>query len=204
MKFHITFLALWLTTFSFSQNKTEYVSKTEIKNDLKFLDSILQNDSSYQGLNGYDYKKDFEEFSANVSDQGISISDFGLFLSKSIGKIGDRHSSIKGYDLPESLYFPISFAPHNGKVLALKRNKATKTYGFWDSEFPYIETINKININDILSQSLPGEALAPKKSYLLRSIRDLRDIETVFSIIGKELPNPLQISLSNKKALKKL
>ncbi len=60
MKIYITILLSIFTLSCNAQNEAKYLTKSEIESDLAFLDNILQNKSSYQGLNGYDYKKDFE------------------------------------------------------------------------------------------------------------------------------------------------
>lgn len=201
MKNHIIILLTILSFIGKAQDEKEYLTKSQIEEDLAFLDSILQSQSSYQGLNGYEYKKDFERFLESVNNEPITHSDFGLFLSQTIGKIGDRHSYVKGYDLPELLHFPIAFAPLSNEILVLKYDAFKKEYGFWNSEFPYLKSINNIDIDSMLPQILPGQALAPKSSYLLRAVRDLRDIETVFAIMNIDLPNPLPITLTNEKGV---
>ena len=199
MKIYMVILLSTIALFCKAQENTEYLSKREIESDLKFLDSIFQNQSSYQGLNGFDYQTDFDNYLKQIDDTKVTKSDFGLFLSKTIGKIGDRHAYIKGYDLPETLYFPFSFAPYKNKVLVLAYDKSRKRYDFWNPDFHYLKSINKIPIEQILQKILPGEKLAPEKSYLLHSVRDLRDIETVFRIMNVELPDPLTITLTNGK-----
>ena len=207
MKNYTLILLLILSLFCHAQDKTEYLTTDEIKSDLKYLGGIFQNQSSYQGLNRFDYRKDFANYIEQLEGKKITKSDFGLFLSKTIGKIGDRHAYIKGYDLPETLYFPVSFAPYKDKVLVLKYNKindkANKKYAFSDSDFPYLKSINNIPLEKLLPKILPSQKLAPKKAYLLQAIRELRDIETVFSILNIELTNPLPITLTNEKGVEK-
>lgn len=203
MKIYLGILLAVFTLFGHAQNKTEYLSKKQIKDDLKYLDEILQNQSSYQGLNGFDYQTEFNEYLNQIDGKEIDQSDFGLFLSKVIGKIGDRHSYIRDYDLPESLYFPFAFAPLENKILVITYNKTTRGYDFWDAEFPYLKSINKIAVDEILSKILPEEILAPKKSYTLRAVIELRDIETGFSKIGIDLPNPLPVTFVNDNGAEK-
>ncbi len=203
MKFYFVILLALFALFGNAQHKTEYLSKKQIKGDLKYLDKILQNQSSYQGLNGFNYQTAFNEYLNKTDGAKITKSDFGLFLSRVIGKIGDRHSYIKGYDLPESLYFPFTFAPLNHKIVVINYNKTTEGYEFWDAEFPYLKSINNISIEELLPRILPEEILAPQKSYTLRAVRELRDIETVFSKIDAELPNPLPITLVNENETEK-
>ncbi|AFU68599.1 peptidase S41 family protein [Psychroflexus torquis ATCC 700755] len=206
MKIFTVILLSIFTLFCNAQKDTDYLTKSEIENDLKILDGILKNQSSYQGLNGFDYRKDFDNYLDQLDGTKITKSGFGLFLSKTIGKIGDRHSYIKGYDLPETLYFPLSFAPFKGKVLVLEYDKANKEYAFWNSEFPYLKSINNIPLDQILPKIIPSEQLAPKSSYSLLAIRDLRDIETVFSIlnINFNLPNTLPVTLTNENGIEKV
>lgn len=199
MKLKIILLLSVFPILCGAQRKADYLSREEIANDLQFLDSILLNQSSYQGLNGFDFKAEISKYLDLTDDNEITRTDFGIFLSNMIGKIGDRHSYIGGYDLPEEHYLPLSFAPYNGKVLALRSDKVSRNYSVWNPDFPYLKSINGIEIEEIIPQILPSDQLAPTKSYLLRSVRDLRDIESVFRLMDEYLPNPISISLSNEK-----
>ncbi|MEM8907440.1 MAG: S41 family peptidase, partial [Bacteroidota bacterium] len=125
--------------------------------------------------------------------------DFGKFLSKTLGKIRDRHAYVKGYDLPESWYLPLAFAPLNDQIVVINYDSAKKQYGLWNPDFPYLKSINQLPIEKILPHILPEEALAPKHSYFTRALRTLRDIETFFSQLNLDLPNPLSITLMNEK-----
>lgn len=205
MKNYIIIMLSIFTCFCKAQNGTEYLTKTEIKNDLTLLDSILQKKSSYQGLNGYNYKDDFSTYLNTFEDKKVTQFDFGLFLAKTIGKIGDRHSYIKDYDIRDSLYLPIAFAPFKDKVLVVDYDKGINEYKFWNSEFPYLHSINNIPIEKILPKILAGEVLAPKDSYSINAVRELRDVQTIFRVLKIELPNPLPITLldtvGNKKEI---
>ncbi|QIE58236.1 peptidase S41 [Rasiella rasia] len=203
MKIYLVILVSLVTLLGKAQNDADYLTKVQIEQDLALLDKIFQEQSSYQGLNGFDYREDFETYLQQIDDQKISQTDFGLFLSNIIGKIGDRHSYVKGYDLPETLYFPLSFAPYKERVLVLDYDRANRVYDLHNSQYPFLKSINNIPIENILQKALPNEQLAPKKSYLLNAVRDLRDIETVFSILKIDLPNPLPITLENENGTEK-
>ena len=136
MKIYLVIILSIFTLSCKAQSEAEYLSKAQIEKDLAIVDDILQNKSSYQGLNGYDYRVDFENYLNTVTDKKISQFDFGLFLSKTIGKIGDRHSFIKDYDIRDSLYLTLAFAPFKGKVLVVDFQRDIKEYKFWNSEFP--------------------------------------------------------------------
>ena len=203
MRIYIAILISIFTLSCKAQNESEYLTKNQIENDLAILDDILQNKSSYQGLNGYDYKKDFKEYLNLIANNKITQFDFGLFLSKTIGKIGDRHSYIKDYDIRDSLYLTLAFAPFEDKILVVDYDKDIKEYKFWNAEFPYLYSINNIPIEEILPKIHIGEILAPKDAYLTNAVRDLRDVETIFRTLKIELPNPLPITLSDEKGTKK-
>lgn len=197
MKIYFSILFTLLLISGYAPIKSEYLTFDQIKEDLEILDSVLQNQSSYQGLNGYHYQEDFNHFLKNAEGNHITKSDFGIFLTKTIGRMGDRHAYIKGYDLPESLYFPISFAPFHNNILVLDYIREQRAYQYWKKDFPYLKSIDGIPIEQIISKVLPRDALAPEASYFTRAVRELRDIETVFSLMGRDLPNPLSIALTN-------
>ncbi|KJD31861.1 peptidase S41 [Tamlana sedimentorum] len=203
MKIYIVILLSIFTFNCNAQNENEYLTKSQIEYDLTVLDEILQNTSSYQGLNGYEYKKDFDKFLNTIEDKQITKFDFEIFLSKTIGKIGDRHSYIRGKRLRNSLFFPLAFAPLDNKVLVIDYNRENKDYHLYNTEFPYLKSINNIPIEELISQILPKDILAPKQTHFTRSIRELREIENVFKTLNIKLPNPIQITLTNKKGLNK-
>lgn len=200
--FFVIVLSLFVL-FINAQNEPEYLTKSEIENDLAFLDSILQNSSSYVGLNGYEYQQDFDDFLESIAEKEVAKYDFGLFLSKTIGRIGDRHSHIRGYEIRDSLYLPMAFAPFNDKVLVIDYDKTTEEYAFWNATYPYLKSINNIPINKIISAILPGDVYAPKNSYFTNAARGLRDIESVFRLLNIDLPNPLPLTLINEKGVEK-
>ncbi|MEL6535458.1 MAG: S41 family peptidase, partial [Bacteroidota bacterium] len=203
MKKHLLAALLACANMGFAQAQSEYLTKSEIEEDLELLDGILQSKSSYQGLNGYQYQEDFAQFLEQMEGRTVSRAEFGLFLSATIGKIGDRHAFVRGYDLPESLYFPVSFAPLDGRVVVLQFERAERAFALWDADFPYLQAMNGHPIQELLPQLNPAESQAPESAYLTRTVRELRDVETVFSILGSELPNPLPITLANEEGQEK-
>lgn len=203
MKIYLVILLSIFTLSCNAQDKTENLTKSEIENDLALLDDILQNKSSYQRLNGYDYKKDFDEYLEKAKQQSVTKFDFELFLSKTIGKIGDRHSYVKGERLRNSLFFPFAFAPFNDKVLVIDYDGVENEYHFLNKEFPYLKSINKIPIEELMPKISPKDILAPKTSYSTRVIRELRDIENIFKILNIDLPNPIQLTLTNENKVEK-
>ena len=97
-----------------------------------------------------------------------SIKDFSLFLTKTIGKIGDRHSSLTGYRYIDTLFLPFSYAPENDKVVVLNRN-SKKDLAIMSKNFPYLKAVNGIAIQDFLHQILPSAIEAPKEAYFTKA-----------------------------------
>ncbi|MEM6698369.1 MAG: S41 family peptidase [Bacteroidota bacterium] len=201
------FSLILLTALSYYQSniyaqKSEQPStltKAEIIQDLNFLDQQLQERSSYQGLNGYDYKKDFEEYIAQLEEAQISKADFGLFLTKTVGKIGDRHSYVRKYDLPNKRFLPFIAAPFEGKVAALDYHRAAKHFNIRYPDYPYLKAINGLAIDTILNKICPEEILAPKAAYFVRAVQQLRNIEESFAILGKELSSVCSFTFTGEK-----
>ena len=203
MKYYLLILFIAFSISSYGQNKIEYLSNTDIQKDLAYLHEILQSKSSYQGLNGYDYQKDFNSYLKSSKSQKVTKYDFGLFLVKAIGKIGDRHSFIKEYEIKDSLYLPFAFAPYKSKVLIVNQISNEKEFKLVDPKLPYLKSINNIPIEKVLSQILPGEVLSPKLAYQTNAVRGLRDIESVFRNLEIELPNPVSIVITNDEGVDK-
>lgn len=192
-KFLFTILFSFLTIISKAQNKN--LSKLQIQQDLEFLTKTLNENSSYVYLNGYDFNKDFENYQQNLKDS-TRLEDFASFLTKSIGRIGDRHSSIRGGEVRDSLYLPLIFAPENNKVIALNRN-ADKELEIFNPKYPYLKSIDGISIEKFLQKILPKEISAPQKAYFTSAVRDIRDIQKNYRVLNKELPKEIELTLSD-------
>lgn len=203
MKIYFILLFIILSIPCQSQDQPETLKAKKIQKDLAYLDKVLQNKSSYQGLNGYDYKKDFQDYIETAKKQPVTKYEFELFLSKVIGKLGDRHSSIKGDRVRNTIFFPIAFAPYKDKVAVINYDKSTREYAFFKTDFPYLTAVNNIPIDQFLPKILPEEASAPKNAYATRAIRELRDIEVIFKSLGMELPNPISLTLANDEGVSK-
>lgn len=194
MKYLITFLfSLSLITLN-AQGKI--LTKQQINDDLEFIAKTLNEKSSYIYLNGYDFSKDFENYQQTVGDS-VRLEDFGQFLTKTIGKIGDRHSSVRDYEVNDSVFLPYIYAPESGRVVVLQRN-AGKALDILNPKFPYLKKINGIAIEDFLKKILPGDVTAPIDAYFTRAVRELRDIQKIYAISGRSSPANIEFTLSDR------
>lgn len=194
--FLLSVLSLLFSTISNAQNNK--LSKQQIRQDLEFLEHTLNEKSSYVYLNGYDFTNDYESYLSTIGDS-TSLENFGLFLTKTLGKIGDRHASappLRGFNLNESLFLPFIYAPLNNKVVVLDMGQ-NKKFELVNTKYPYLKSINEIPINDFLQKIRPEHIEAPEATYFTRSVRDIRDIEKNYKILGKPLPDKIKLTLSD-------
>lgn len=199
MKIYIIILLSIFTLTCKAQNETEYLTKSEIENDLKFFDNFLQNQSSYQGLNGFDYREDFAKYLEQIENNKISKSNFGIFLTKTIGKIGDRHSYVRGYDLPNNLFLPFVVAPLNDKVAALNYDKSKKEYHLLYQKFPFLKAINTIEIDKFFEKIVPKDLKAPLIAFRTKSIKQLKYMADNYAIMNKKIPENFEFTFTNGK-----
>lgn len=192
-KLFFSILLSLLTIISKAQGKN--LSKIQIHQDLEFLGKILNDKSSYVYLNGFDINEDFENYQQNLKDV-TRLEDFGLFLAQAIGKIGDRHASVRDYDVKDSLFLPFIYAPEGDNVLVLNRNNDRKLE-LLNSKFPYLKKIDEVSIDNFLQKIFPEEFTAPRKAYFTRAVRKLRDIQKVYNVLNKPLPAEIKLTLSD-------
>ncbi len=195
MKSKVILSVLFCLVMLASKAQIKTLTKQQVAEDINSLKKILEENSSYIHLNGYDINKDLENYQQNLVEP-IRLEDFALFLTRSIGKIGDRHASIRGGEIKDSLYLPIIFAPENHKVVALRKN-ADKELQLVSSRYPYLKSLDGIPTENFLQSILPKEISAPEKSYLTMAVRELRDIQKNYRILGKRLPQEIKITLSD-------
>ncbi|WP_180277258.1 S41 family peptidase [Chryseobacterium sp. 52] len=176
-----------------AQNKT--LTKQQIHEDLEFLRKTLDEKSSYVYLNGYNFNSDFDHYLKTTGDF-TQLEDFGLFLSKVIGKIGDRHSFVRGHKSDDSLFLPFTYAWVNNNAVILKRT-TNKEYEFLNSRFPYLKKIDGIPIENFLQKILPEEITAPRDAFFTRAVKKLRDIQKNYKTLNKTLPNEIPLTLSD-------
>ena len=181
-----------------SQAQNNWLSKEEITEDIEFLTKTLNEKSSYVYLNGYDFNADFAAY-LKVLPDSTRLEDFGIFISNTLAKIGDRHSSlngIRGYDLNESLFLPFIYAPVNDRVIVLNKNQDNELE-ILNSNFPFLKKIEEIAIDDFLQKTRPEDLKAPKETHFTYAVRDIRDIEKNYLLLNRPLSKEIKLTLSD-------
>ncbi|MGB1218122.1 MAG: S41 family peptidase, partial [Saprospiraceae bacterium] len=115
-----------------------------------------------------------------------------------IGKLGDRHASIKGFDLPDELNFPIAGIPFQGNLLAADFNKKTREFELLYPNYPKIISIDKMPVGEILQKTCLRDASAPKAAFFQYATNQLMSIEESYAIMGKTLPSSLDLGLKGE------
>ncbi|PKB43050.1 peptidase S41-like protein [Cellulophaga sp. RHA19] len=197
MKLKILFTIILTLNVAISQAQN-LLSKKQITEDIEFLTKTLNEKSSYVYLNEYDFNTDFENYLKTLSDS-TRLENFGMFITNTLAKIGDRHSSlsgIRGYDLKESLFLPFIYAPLNDRVVVLNKNQ-NKELEILNPKFPYLKKIDGIDINNFLQKTRPEDIKAPQETYFTYAVRDIRDIEKNYILLNKTLSKEIELTLSD-------
>ena len=198
MKLKILISILFCLFFTTLKAQNKWLTKKQATEDIEFLTKTLNEKSSYAYLNGYDFNKDFEVYLNSFQDS-TKLEDFGMFISITLAKIGDRHSSlnkIRGFDLNESLFLPFVFAPLQGKVVLLDRDRNQELkIGYPD--YPYLTKIDGMPIDDFLQKTRPEDIKAPKATQFTYAVRDIRDIQKNYILLDKPLSKEIELTLSD-------
>lgn len=198
MKSLLILIAVLILSSCKDNSKIDSLTTQEIKEDLDFLENFIETHSSYSNLNGYNYKPDFSNFLKQAEAKSITKTDLGIFLTKTIGEMGDRHAYVSRYDIPNSKVFPFAFAPFQNKIVLLNYNKEKRTYHLYNEKHPFLKAIDKESVQQVLPKFLPEEIRAPKDAFFTRAVRELRDIEKLYTLAGKQISDELEITLTNE------
>lgn len=178
------------------------LTQAEALEDIKAFEKILIEKSSYLNKSGFDYIKHVDALENDIrKQQSIDIEYFRSAFEKIVAQIGDRHSSVK-YDADNKSAYPFRFlpfitAPLHGKVIALK-TIAVNEYDVLFNEYPYLKSINNIEIASVLKAARPKDIKAPEKALFYRQVDELRYLEEIFvNNIGVKLNREVLFGFTN-------
>ena len=95
MRIKNLFIPLFCLVTIHVQAQDNWLTKKQVTEDVEFLIKTLNEKSSYAYLNGFDFNKDFEIYLTSLKDS-TRLKNFGLFITNTLAKIGDRHSALNG------------------------------------------------------------------------------------------------------------
>jgi len=198
MKLKNLIVPLFCLVIVHAQAQDNWLTKKQVTEDVEFLIKTLNEKSSYAYLNGFDFNKDFENYLTSLKDS-TRLENFGLFITNTLAKIGDRHSAlngIRGYSLNESLFLPFVYAPVNDKVVVLNYDQ-DETLKILNPNFPYLKKIDGLDIDEFLQKTRPEDIKAPEETYFTLAVRDIRDIQKNYLLLDKPLKREVEVTLSD-------
>jgi C-terminal processing protease CtpA/Prc len=174
------------------------ISKKCALKDLAQLQILLKRNASYLGLTGFDYKSGIATIKASIQDS-ILVRDFGFAIQKLIGELGDRHARVRGFSSGLEGFLPFVVAPLEKKVVALQSNKDGVGYRFFQSDFPYLKSIDGVLVNEFISSINWQDKYAPEAARLHRGVREIRQIGQQYYKLKGHVPDAIAYTFTNGK-----
>lgn len=191
-------------------NAIQTIPVSQALEDIEEFRQLLEEQSSYLHLTGYNYKSALDALKTTVkhSTSDIDINVLTHELAKIMAEIGDRHSSVKneGFvketDSTYSLQLPFLLAPLNGKVVALKPTEKEGIYDYYYTDFPFVKTINTIAVIELIDSLVYKSKKAPKEAKFTRGVSELQQLGKLYFINNLKLPKQLELVFTNGKTTK--
>ncbi|MEO9869197.1 S41 family peptidase [Ekhidna sp.] len=165
----------------------KHLSREEALVDLNEFKNLIHDNSSYYRISEYDIDYDILSLEKYLKNQSkVSLCSFSDSLSRILGEMGDRHSSIRleSERFPEE-YLPFAVAPYQDSlVLALRFNRDKKEYEFLLDSFQILTSINRTSIHEILELSDYRDKRAPQSARFTQRVKNLKDLPEVLHYTG--------------------
>lgn len=186
------------------------ITAAQALEDIQEFQQILQERSSYVQLSAYDYQKALDVLKKKVSGRKDSMAIHMLTheLAQIMAEIGDRHSSVKNEWLSKaehpgySLQLPFTLAPLDGKALALKQTDSSGKYSYWHPDFPYVQSINEVEVHELMDSLAYKPKKAPEAARFTRSLAELQRTGRLYFRNNLEVPEVVEVVFSNGKTEK--
>lgn len=189
--------------------QTEAESPTSLTKEQAIADVIqfrklLRVHSSYLQIGDQNLEEDVEKFLKELEAmETIQTSVLARELGIILGRVGDRHSSIRSDRLTSDSkkFLPFAVAPWMGnKTVALQKNEGE--YALLYEEYPVLIAINKLPIAKILEMADYEELRAPEVARHMRRVFKISDIQFVFSQNDLTLTDTAEFTFSDVKGEK--
>ncbi|UNZ00236.1 S41 family peptidase [Zhouia spongiae] len=206
-KILISLTLLLVSTLGFGQ----YLTKEKAQEDLIEFKTLLKNQSSYYQVSNFDFEKSYNEVERKINQEdSIPIYFLAFELEKIISNIIDRHANIRMENFEDddyellNLYLPFAVTSLGNNIVALRYNKTTKEYEYFNQAYPYIKEVDGIYIKDFLNNNAYTRKLSPNRAKQTDELKDLRDIGELYFKQGKTALENIEITLTNGTTDKKL
>lgn len=160
-------------------DRGEKLSKAQVKSNLNQLADIIEGRYSYSQLNGVPYKEILNKMIDRVEDK-ISIRNLAIQLQQFISLFGDGHASIlynsgdrfiSATGRPDGL-LPFGIRKSKNHFVAIDSHKSS----FFIEDYPYINSINRILIQDWMNEA---HRFVANGSKVLKDFRALKIIHNI-------------------------
>lgn len=206
-KFVIVVFLLLSSSVSFAQ----YLQTNEALEDLNEFKTLMENESSYYQLSDFDFEARYQKIEKHILQQdSIPIHFLAYEMEKIIGETIDRHASLKMDSFDEEafemlgLHFPLVLSSLDGKVVALKEKKSKGKYEYYAKKFPYLKSINGLDVEAFIEHYAYRRKNSPKPAMLTDGLKDLRNIGELYFKQGEEDVKELELVLTDGKKDKEL
>jgi len=195
-----------------NRKKLKEITLSQAIEDIEEFQQILERRSSYVFLSDYNYESAINSLKSKIgkSKNNIDVNYLTHELAKIVAEIGDRHSSVKNEMFKKernstySLQLPFSIAPLEGKVLALKEHIDKEgIYEYLHTVYPYIKSINGIDINTMIDSLVYTSKKAPKEAKFNEGVSEIQQLGKLYFINNVTLGNQIEIVFTNGKIDKK-
>lgn len=198
--------------FSSSLSFAQYLQKEEALEDLKEFKVLLKKESSYYQLSNFDFASRYKNIEDTIKQQdSIPIYTLTYELEKIISETIDRHALIRMQDFQDSDYasfkhhFPFVLSSLNGNVVALKEKKTKEEYNYYSNKFPFVKSINGVDIHTFLKHFAYRSKYSPSPAQLTDGLLELSHIgKLYFKQAEQDMQETLNLTLTNGKKDKEL
>jgi hypothetical protein len=181
------------------------ISIDSVKEDINEFVKLLEVQSSYFQISNINLDSMLAQKLIELSKKdSIPIIELGFFLEEIMSNIKDSHASIGVPTNDDDAFqndkrFPFPTVPFNNKVLALNKTKERGVFEYYNSNYPYIKSINEKDINSFLEYYSYNNNIYPQPAKFTRSLKEMRGIGDLYTRKSEILPDPMHIVLSNGK-----
>lgn len=190
----------------------QMIGKNEALIDFNDFKRIIKTESSYYQLSDYDFESHFDKIQKVILESdSIPVYYLAHEFEKIISQTIDRHAHVRMRNFDKSKYetldnyLPFAVAPYEDKVLALMPIEKTNEYKFYIEHYPFIKSINGIDVKTFLDTYSYRTSTSPVRAKLEEDLRNFKNIGELYFRNNKILPDSLNIVFTdgeNDKQLK--
>lgn len=183
-----------------AESNDAWLSPNEIRHDLEYLEWEIENRYSYKDLRGYDYQAAIDVIHHDIQE-GMSKRDLAYKLRMFLAPFGDGHTRVSMSNLirkDELGRLPFQIVSHSGQYLAKSLTDTTLI----DPNYPYLESIEGISINQLYDQARLLVAKTSDKYVHNRTLSHIKRIQWLLKTLNIDVDKGVHFTLSNGKSTK--